>query len=105
MKPAGSLEHSQVTATYPHTQLDQSSPWLQPTSLRSILISSSHLRLGLPSGLFHSGSPTKIVYALPISTEIYHIPTPTFEYTWLKQGTEVGPKTRFYKILTGVIFE
>jgi hypothetical protein len=34
-----------------------------PISLRSILILFTHLHLGLPSGLFPSGSPTNILYA------------------------------------------
>ena len=33
-----------------------------PTSSRSIVILSSHLRMGLPSGLFPSGFPTKFLY-------------------------------------------
>ena len=33
-----------------------------PTSWSSLLILSSHLRLGLPSGLFPSGVPTKTLY-------------------------------------------
>jgi len=33
-----------------------------PTSWRSLLIQSSHLRLGLPSSLFPSGFPTKTLY-------------------------------------------
>jgi len=37
-------------------------------SLRSVLILSSHLRLGLPNGpFFPSGLPTKMLYALVIS--------------------------------------
>ena len=35
-----------------------------PTSWRSIVILSSYLRLGLPSGLFPSGFPTKTLYTL-----------------------------------------
>jgi hypothetical protein len=42
---------SPIQSTYPH-----------PTSWRSILILSIHLCLGLPSGLFPSGFPTKTLY-------------------------------------------
>ena len=38
------------------------SPYLHPTSCRSIVILPTHLRLGLPSGLFPSGFPTKTLY-------------------------------------------
>ena len=38
------------------------SPQLPPTSWRFILILSSHLRLGLPNGLFPSGFPTRTLY-------------------------------------------
>jgi hypothetical protein len=41
-----------------------------PVSLRSILILSTHIRLGLPSGLFTSGSPTNIIYALLFSSHL-----------------------------------
>jgi hypothetical protein len=62
MEPVGSLPHSQVPATCPIlNQFDQSmAP--RPTSWRSVLILSSHTSLGLPSGLFPSGFPTKTLY-------------------------------------------
>ena len=44
---------SPIQSIYPH-----------PTSWRSILLLSTHLRLGLPSGLFPSGFPTR-PYTLP----------------------------------------
>ena len=52
---------SPIQSTYPHS-----------TSWRSILILSTHLRLGLPSGLFPSGFPTKTLY-----THMRHMPSPS----------------------------
>ena len=47
-----------IQSIYPH-----------PTSWRSILILSTHLRLGIPSGLFPCGFPTKTLYT-PLSSPI-----------------------------------
>ena len=49
---------SPIQSIYPH-----------PTSWRSSLILSTHLRLGLPSGLLPSGFPTKTLHT-PISSPI-----------------------------------
>jgi len=51
-----------------HLSLSWASPiqyiYTHPTSWRSILILFTHLHLGLPSGLFPSGFPTKTLYTL-----------------------------------------
>ena len=66
MGPEGSLPNSQQPVTCPCPESDQFSPYHQPTSVRSILILSSHLLLGLPSGLHPSDFPTKTLYAPPL---------------------------------------
>ena len=53
MKPGGLMPHLQELSNNPY-----------PISSRSILILSSHLRLGLPKGLFPEGLPVKILKAL-----------------------------------------
>jgi len=58
-----------IQSIYPH-----------PTFWRSILILSTHLRLGLPSDLFPSGFPTKTLYAPPLLTHTRHMPSPSHCY-------------------------
>jgi hypothetical protein len=59
MEPEGSSPYTQEPATCPYPEPDQSSLRPHPTTRRSILILSSHLRLGFPSGSFPQVSPQK----------------------------------------------
>jgi hypothetical protein len=66
IEPEGSLLCSQDPTNGP--VLSQINPiHTTPSYLRSILILSTHLRLGLPSGLFPSGFPNNTLYAFHFS--------------------------------------
>ena len=69
MEPGGSMPHSQGLSNNPYPELNQpNSSYLIPIYIKSILILSSHLRLGLHEGLFPVGLPVKILKAfLPSS--------------------------------------
>jgi hypothetical protein len=69
MESKGSLLCSQEPATDHYSELDTSNSHLTILfPLKYIIILSFHLCLGLPSGHFPSGFPTKIEYEFLIST-------------------------------------
>ena len=73
--------HYRIHKCPPHVpEPDQSMP-PHPTYWRSVLILSPHLRLGLPSGLFSSGFPTKTL-CTPLSPVVLHAPPISFLSLW-----------------------
>ena len=78
---------SPIQSTYPH-----------PTSWRSIQILSTHLRLGLPSGLFPSRFPTKTLYKSSPHTYAPHDQPISFfsilspaQY-WVRSANHLAPR-------------
>ena len=83
-----------------HPSLSWASPiqsiYSHPTSWKSILILSTHLRLGLPSGLFHSGFTIKTIHpphlyaphAQPISFFSILLPA---QY-WVRSTNHLAPR-------------
>jgi hypothetical protein len=55
---------------------------ISSVSLRSILILSTHLRLGLPSGPFPTDFPTNILYEFLFSPFVLHAPPTSSFLTW-----------------------
>ena len=74
MEPEGSLTRSHVPITCPYPESTRSSSYPTSHFLRSILILSSHLRLGLTSGLFLSGCPMKTLYTPLLSPYVLQSP-------------------------------
>jgi hypothetical protein len=68
MEPEGSISCPQEPCTGPYPEPYPSNPIHSiPSYLSKRSILSTHLRLGLPSGLFPSGFPTNILYAFLFS--------------------------------------
>ena len=103
MEPESSLLHSKEPATCPYPEPDLSSPCPHTTSWRFILILSSHLRLGLQSDLFTSGSPSNTLWAPLISPCILHTPPISFFLKFRSNVLEIQKDFfRFYIEITDI---
>jgi hypothetical protein len=80
-EPEGSSPCSQEPSTGPYPEPVQSSP-SHSISPRSILILSTHIRLGLPSGLFPSGFLTNILHAFLLFLFVRHALPISYSLTW-----------------------
>jgi hypothetical protein len=69
-----------------------------PSYLRSILICSSHPRLGLPCDLFPSGFLTRIQYALLFLPPACYMPCPSYP-PWLDNSNYTWRTVQFMKLL------
>jgi hypothetical protein len=67
-------------------------------SLRSILTLSTHLRLCLPSGLFHSGFPTNIPYAFLFSLHFLYMPCQS-HFPWFDHSNYTWRRVQVMKLL------
>ena len=85
-----------------HLCLSWASPiqsiYTHPTYWRSVLILSAHLHLGLPSGLFPSGFPTKTLYTPSPHPYVPHIQPISFfsilspaQY-WVRSTSHLAPR-------------
>ena len=81
------MSPSQAPAT---SEAVQSSPCSHPIYWTSILILSSHLLLGLSSGLFPSGLPTNTVRAPLLFPYVLHAPPISFFLIWSHNNIWLG---------------
>jgi hypothetical protein len=77
IEPEGSSPCSQKPSTGPYPEPVRSSPH---HPILSILILRTHLRLGLPSGLFPSSFPTNILYTFPRLPHSCYMPCPSHPF-------------------------
>ena len=78
MEPEGSLRFSQILQLIPNLSQDIPVHTRHPVSCMSILISFSHLHLGLPTGVIASYFPPKLSLHLSSLPHVLHVPLISF---------------------------
>jgi hypothetical protein len=107
MEPEGSLPCSQEPSTGSYPEPDQPNPYhLIPSLLRSILIVSTHLRFGFPSGLLPYGFATNILYAFLFSPFVLNVLPITSSLTlsfWLYLEESTSYEAPHYAVFSNTL--